>query len=149
MIKIEEIRKRQKLNIIDRIIIKNKKKFNNKTGMCKVISNYISCDLIEDSVNNKIINTKDLGFNYEHEFVLVKLDLENIVIIDLTFEQFVKNDLNFYEELPFEKLIKTERGKVIAYSILKKGYSILHVDELKNFVEIFSIKKLALNIDKC
>ena len=55
---------------------------------CKVYSSYLTENLRKNHVTNRLINTSDLGFQYEHQFNLVPIDLKHYYLIDLTFSQF-------------------------------------------------------------
>lgn len=61
---------------------------------CKIYSSIIHSKLREKHVNSRIINTKDLGFAYEHQFVIAS-NLQEKYLIDLTYSQF-------FSELPLE-----------------------------------------------
>ena len=59
-------------SIIKKSINKTRKEINFSEGMCKVAANLVYNDLKNEHVVAKIVNTKELGLGYEHEFVLVK-----------------------------------------------------------------------------
>jgi len=57
--------------------------------MCKVYSGFLSEELLKRHIPSRLINTSDLGLDYEHVFVLVKKnDIEGYFLVDLTFPQF-------------------------------------------------------------
>lgn len=60
-------------------------------GLCKVAANNISIDLEEKKIDYFIINTLDLGIDYEHVFIiaLYKTTNLNYVLLDPTFSQFI------------------------------------------------------------
>lgn len=60
--------------------------------MCLVYSSYLYENLKSLSCLAYIIDTNDLGFDYEHRFVLVPTDNSNYYLADLTYKQFVKED---------------------------------------------------------
>ena len=66
--------------------------------MCKVAANLVYNDLKNEHVVAKIVNTKELGLGYEHEFVLAK-DVFIYYLIDVTYEQFINKGTKLNEEL--------------------------------------------------
>lgn len=58
--------------------------------MCKVYSSFLLKELNNQHVPARLINTLDLGLNYEHLFVLVPSNDTGYFLIDLTFSQFNK-----------------------------------------------------------
>lgn len=82
--------------------------------MCKVYSSFLLKELLKHHIPSRLINTLDLGLNYEHIFVLVAANqMEDYFLLDLTFSQFKTcdhftklltdgyqkvndNDLNYY-----------------------------------------------------
>lgn len=56
--------------------------------MCKVYSRYLLKELNNRHVPARLINTLDLGLNYEHEFILVPSNTTGYFLSDLTFSQF-------------------------------------------------------------
>ena len=65
-----------------------------KECTCMIYSSYITRKLRDKHVINRCINTKDLGYSYEHQFNLVPFDDKNYYLIDLCFEQFHKDDFD-------------------------------------------------------
>ena len=59
--------------------------------MCKVYSSYLLNELKKQHIPAHMINTLDLGFNYEHVFILVPSNDDGYFLADLTFSQFNKN----------------------------------------------------------
>ena len=45
-----------------------------KDRMCKVYSSYVYNELKKNHVLARLINTSDLGFDYEHQFILVPIN---------------------------------------------------------------------------
>lgn len=85
-----------------------KKELSNLTEerMCKVYNGYLLKELNKNHVPSRLINTIDLGLNYEHIFVLVPKNDNGYFLADLTFSQFnitgkELNDLlnNGYQEI--------------------------------------------------
>ena len=68
-----------------------------ESGNCYSFSNHIYNELISNHVVCKVINTKDLGFDYMHYFVLVPDKESEYYLIDLTYSQF--NNDNFKDLL--------------------------------------------------
>lgn len=90
-----------------------KKELSNLTEerMCKVYNGYLLKKLNKNHVPSRLINTIDLGLNYEHIFVLVPKNDSGYFLADLTFSQFninVKelNELlnNGYQEITDQTL---------------------------------------------
>lgn len=60
--------------------------------MCKVYSSYLLNELNNSHVPARLVNTLDLGLDYEHYFVLVsKNNNDGYFLTDLTFSQFNNN----------------------------------------------------------
>ena len=55
----------------------------NPEQTCLIYSSYIYRNLKKMNINTRMINTLDLGFNYEHFFILVP-DNNSFYLIDLT-----------------------------------------------------------------
>ena len=83
-----------KESIIEKAILKTKEELNglDYERMCLVYSSYLYENLKELSCLAYIIDTNDLGFDYEHRFILVPIDDSNYYLADLTYKQFVKED---------------------------------------------------------
>ncbi len=60
--------------------------------MCLVYNWYLYENLKDMSCLAYIIDTNDLGFDYEHRFVLVPIDDTSYYLADLTYKQFGKED---------------------------------------------------------
>jgi len=95
----KNIKRVNREEIIKECIINSKKNLNGLTNerMCKVYSSSVFQELNKKGIGARIINTVDLGFDYEHHFVLVN-DIDKYYLIDLTFSQFLIND-NMFNEL--------------------------------------------------
>ena len=70
-------------------IINVKKTLNNLTEerTCKIYSSYLYQELLRNHIPCKVVNTLDLGFSYEHHFVLIP-NTNTYYLADLTFSQF-------------------------------------------------------------
>ena len=95
----KNIRKTNVEEEIKNSIITTKEKLNNLTEdrTCFIYSSYLYEELKNKHIPARIISTKDLGYDYEHRFVLVSNEIEedNYYLIDLTFSQFLqKNEKN-------------------------------------------------------
>ena len=76
--------------------IKEELSYLTEERTCKIYSNYLLDELKKHHISARMINSKDLGFDYEHVFVLV---LNNTgggyLLADLTFSQFNSHNNNF------------------------------------------------------
>ena len=98
----------------------------NPEQTCLIYSSYIYRNLKKMNINTRMINTLDLGFNYEHFFNLVP-DNNSFYLIDLTFSQFNN------EQMP---------------NLLKNGYQIINDNEFNKYLDIVTqdhIKDFSLN----
>ena len=59
--------------------------------MCKVYSSFLLKELNNRHIPARLINTLDIGLEYEHIFILVPFNDKNYFLADLTFSQFNKN----------------------------------------------------------
>lgn len=85
-----------------------------KERMCKVYSSYLFKELRSRHVPSRIINTLDLGFNYEHEFVMTPATDGKYFLIDLTIEQF-EPFVKDLEDLYNNGYIKADNNTLITY----------------------------------
>lgn len=92
------------------------------TQMCKVYNGYLLKELTRRHIPSRIINTKDLGINYEHVFLLVIKDVNSRFLADLTFEQFG---------------IKNEEFK----QLLSQGYQLVDGKSLNEYLNVVSCSK--------
>lgn len=99
---------------IKKIINKNKTIITNPEGMCMVSSNLIYNDLLEAHIPCKIINTKELGLGYEHEFIITK-DKEVYYLIDITYSQFQNKGTLLNTELLANSYIKIDNNTLVTY----------------------------------
>ena len=92
--------------------------------MCKIYSSYLYENLKKRHVLAHIIDTKDLGFSFQHQFILAYDKV--YYLIDLTYSQF--NDSNFL----FSKL-------------LKDGYQIIDNITFVNYLK--TVGSMVVNLD--
>ena len=80
----------EKEEAIIEAIEKTKKELENLTteSTCLIYSSYLTRNLGKLHILNKLINTKDYDYPYEHQFNLIPLDERNAYLVDLCFEQF-------------------------------------------------------------
>ena len=74
---------------------------------CKIYSSYMLNELKNNHVLAFLINTNDIGLDYEHYFILAK-DNESDFIIDLTYAQFGYNEPESLLEDGYMKANKEE-----------------------------------------
>lgn len=96
-------------------ISKVKKLIPDTERLCMVASNLIYNDLLDIHIPSKIINTKELGLGYEHEFVLTK-DRNIYYLIDIAYEQFLN------------------KGTILNSDLLKNGYIRANNNILKEYL---------------
>lgn len=89
--------------------------------MCKVYNGYLFKELRNQHVPARLINTLDLGLDYEHEFVLVPSNEKGYFLADLTFSQF-NSDANDLELL------------------LKNNYQSINDSEINHYFSIITNK---------
>lgn len=114
--------------IIRSIIIQEKAIIKNSNRMCMVASNLIYNDLLESHIPCKIINTKELGLGYEHEFVIVR-EKEYYFLIDITYDQFLTKSSNPNLELLQQGYIKVDNDSLVKYlNSIPNTYKINSID---------------------
>lgn len=92
--------------------------------MCKVYSSYLHEELKKLHVPASIINTMELGIDYEHIFILVSTNIEEkYYLTDLTFKQFHTNENEFTK-------------------LLIDGYQIVDDSLFNKYLQIISNNKL-------
>lgn len=122
-------------------------------GLCKVISLEVSASLKEDDVSHRIINTKDFGSDYEHNFVIAfyKTDEVHYVLIDLTFHQFLPEEgrvlLPNFKKWPAEVLLMDTKGKDVLESLLNFGYAPINNEIFNKYLACFTNKDTTFNIN--
>lgn len=84
---------------------------------CIIYSNHVFSYLSKNHVVSKIINTKDLGAEYEHCFNLIPINSLEYYLVDLTYPQF-QNDAIFKDlyEKGYEKV--TDLNFYLYYAIV-------------------------------
>jgi len=87
----------------------------NTDATCKIYSGYITDALRRKHILNRIITTDDFGCSYSHQFNLVPKDEKTYYLIDLTYEQFHR------EEFP---------------NLKENGYMIVEDDSFRTYLEI-------------
>ena len=85
-----------------------------KVDQNKVISDSIKTvnnELKKNHILARLINTSDLGFDYEHQFILVPINklTKDYYLIDLTYSQFIKN---IEDEKVFTELLNKGYQKI-------------------------------------
>lgn len=77
--------------------------------MCHVYSSYLYNNLKQLSCLAYLIDTAELGFDYQHYFILVPDKEKEYYLLDLTYKQFGKDDIlnslynNGYQEVDGDK----------------------------------------------
>lgn len=80
-------------------MVKIRLRFLTKERMGRVYNSYLLNELNNNHVPARLINTLDLGLNYEHLFILVSNnDRENYYLSDLTFSEF-NDKSNLFNDL--------------------------------------------------
>ena len=95
--------------------------------MCKIYSSYLYENLKKRHVLAHIIDTKDLGFSFQHRFILVYYKV--YYLIDLTYSQFNNNNILFSK-------------------LLNNGYQIIDNNTLMNYLKIISNENMFVNIEE-
>ena len=60
---------------------------------CMIYSGHLYNKLREKHVMCRLVDTKDLGIDYQHQFVLVSENRDSYFLADLTYEQFGDDEL--------------------------------------------------------
>lgn len=104
-----------------------KAKLNNLTveRTCKIYNGMLYDELVKNHVLVNLINTNDLGIDYEHCFVLLSSNTDKLLLADLTFSQFDNQDKRFAD-------------------LLNKGYQDMDLETLNKYLNIVS----TTNLDK-
>ena len=76
-------------------------------GTCQIYSSYIQRDLQHKHIVSKLLNTKELGCDYEHYFIVAK-DGVNDYLIDLTYSQFGWNEPDGLVQGGYMKITESE-----------------------------------------
>ena len=87
---------------------------------CLIYTSYLYKNLKKRNVLAYMVDTmEDLGYEYEHRFIIVPVDIEHNYVLDLTVSQFGKNKV-------FEKMV------VDGYQLLNRGDFALYVEHVAN-----------------
>ena len=142
---ITNIRKIDKTKVIEEVIKEVKNEYQKLTTKrtCVIYSSLVYILLNQRHIPTRIINTKDLGFNFEHQFCLVPYQIKKYYLIDLTYEQF--NHTNFEELL--------HNGYIIINDLdFNKYLSIVTNNEIKDIYELDNVfyesKPYEIKLDK-
>lgn len=107
-------------------------------GLCYYASNNIVYDLDKALINSEMFNISEISdTNYNHWFVLARLDCETY-LIDTTYFQFARKneDLRFFEKWPSEILEK--RNKKLLKNLLIDGYSKVNDEDFYDYLSGFN-----------
>ena len=117
--KITNIREIDKTKVIEEVIKEVKNEYQKLTTKrtCVIYSSLVYILLNQRHISTRIINTRDLGFNFEHQFCLVPYQNKEYYLIDLTYEQF--NNTSFNE-------------------LLQNGYIIINDLDFNNYLNIIT-----------
>ena len=123
---------------IDKVRIKLKDLTEEQT--CKIYSSYLSDELNDNHVVNKIIRTGDFS-SYDHHFILIPKDSDNYYLIDLTYSQF--NNDHFKELLDDGYIIVNKADLIIYLSIVTGQVIDKEIDDIyfageKNNEDVFN-----------
>lgn len=127
--KITNIREIDKTKVIEDAIkeVKNEYKKLTTKRTCVIYSSLVYILLNQRHIPTRIINTRDLGFNFEHQFCLVPYQNKEYYLIDLTYNQF--NNTNFNNLL--------QNGYIIINDLdFNKYLNIITNEENKDLYEI-------------
>ena len=96
---------------------------------CATYSRHLFSYLSQNHVVSKIVDTKELGAEYEHYFVIVQINTYEYYLIDLTYPQF-KNDKLFKElyEKGYEKV--TDLNFYLYYGIVTGEQSKITIQDV-------------------
>ena len=127
--KITNIREIDKTKVIKDLIKEVKQEYQKLTTKrtCVIYSSLVYILLNQRHITTRIINTKDLGFNFEHQFCLVPYPNKKYYLIDLTYNQF--NNTSFNELL--------QNGYIIINDLdFNKYLNIITNEENKDLYEL-------------
>ena len=98
-------------------------------GACALYSRHLFSYLSKNHIVSKIVNTKDLGAEYEHFFVIIPINTMEYYLVDLTYQQF-KNDKVFKElyEKGYEKV--TDLNFYLYYAIVTGEQSKISIKDV-------------------
>ena len=115
-----------------------------KERMCKVYSSYVYNELKKNHMLARLINTSDLGFDFEHQFVLVPINqlTKDYYLIDLTYSQFVKN---IEDEKVFTELLNKGYQKINNELWIKYLKNILRNNNVNSSIDEAFNKEISNN----
>lgn len=118
--KVEELIHINKNNIEDsikRAIDKTKDELYGLTtqSTCMIYSSYLSRNLYNEHIPNKLETTTKYKYPYHHQFNIVQKNKDEFYLIDLTYTQF--QSTKFYE-------------------LLQKGYILINSEEYLEYLEV-------------
>ena len=90
-----------------------------KERMCKVYSSYLLKELLQNHISARLINSKDLGDYYEHQFLLISYSSELYFLVDLTYSQFKIKDNNWEQ-------------------LYESGYQLVDDEKFNNYLNIIT-----------
>ena len=116
---------------LQKAITQVRNQFSNLTedSTCMIYSSLLFDTLRENHIPARLINTNDLGYQYEHYFILVPSNKEGYMLSDLTFSQFGDYDANFSD-------------------LLIAGYQKMSDDELKKYLLKVTRENKEIDFDK-
>lgn len=131
----------RKINIKDetiKLIEETKKELNNliQIQTCKIYTGYLKDKCNKKGISSRIINTKDLGFSYEHESLLVNINEKETpyLLIDLTYGQFPLT----YKRIFYER-VKTNELETNGYMLANDEILKYYLMSISNATEINDI----------
>ena len=94
---------------------------------CLIYSSYLYTNLKKRHILAHIIDTKDLGFSFQHRFILVYN--KDYYLIDLTYSQFL-NDDTIFSKLLKEGYQKIDNKLFLIYlKIIEKNDIVLNLED--------------------
>lgn len=100
-------------------VVKDKLSNLTEERTCKIYNGYLANELRRRHISLRIINTLDLGLEYEHIFLLVPKNTDGYFLADLTFSQFNNNQECFDD-------------------LFSYGYQNIDDDSLRDYLNIVS-----------
>lgn len=114
-------------------------------GLCQVHSLNIKELLKTKNIKSYLVNTLNLGANYEHYFLLVDTLEENLILIDVTYAQFNSTNKKLItknlSDFPSNILCQTNEGKKIYINLINNKYCSLNIEEISLYLNSFDITK--------
>lgn len=157
MLNIRKWDKKQVEEIIKRTILKEEKEVlkyvNDYEGLCKVFGTNLYDDLSSYGFKLSMINIKDLDTSLkEHIFLILTFkdldSLMNYVLIDPTYNQFVKKDnmsINGYSKWPSE-ILSAKNNELYSFLLYNK-YSYINNKDINDYIESFTNQEKEYDIE--